>query len=160
MNLVQHYVAQVREAARLCVDHVAQHLGCHDDDRCLTVDGVVPCQQADPVGAVLAPEVSVLLVRQGLDRRRVEHLRAFSEGEVDRVLGDDRLARTRRCADQDRLALVEEVERIELEPVKGIRMFRDELFAGRGRGRQAPSCAPSRAAGHLRSILPMTMDAS
>ena len=92
VNLVQHYIAQVRETAWLRVDHVAKHFGCHDDDRCLTVDGVIPCQKADPIGAVSVPEVPVLLIRQGLDRRRVEHLRTFSEGQVDRVLCDDRLA--------------------------------------------------------------------
>ena len=159
VNLVQHDIAQVRKAPGLGVDHVAQDLGRHDDDRRLAVYGVVPGQQAHLPGAVLAAEVPVLLIREGLYGRGVEDLRPFREGEVDGVLGDDRLARARRGADEDRLAVVEEVEGVELESVKRIRVVREELLAGHQRGRQAPSCAPSRAR-HLPSTLPITIEAS
>ena len=72
VDLVEHDEAEVVERRRAGVDHVAQHLGRHHDDRGVAVDGVVAGQQADVAGAVALAEVAELLVRQRLQRRGVE----------------------------------------------------------------------------------------
>ena len=59
---------------RAGVEHVAQDLGGHHDDRRLAVDRGVTGEQPDRVGAVPRDQLGVLLVRQRLDRRRVERL--------------------------------------------------------------------------------------
>src|SRR4029077_1880657 len=59
------------------------------------------------------------LVAQGLQRRRVEHLRALAQRPEDGVLGDDRLAARRRGADQDAASSrVELLDRLALERVE------------------------------------------
>jgi len=78
---------------------------------------------------------------------------------VDRVLGHDGLARSSRRADEDRLALVENLQGVELEAVERIGMIRENRSREVTRA-AAPSCPRSRAACHLPSILPMRMDAS
>ena len=52
VHLVEHDEAEVVERRRAGVDHVAQHLGRHHDDRRVAVDGVVAGEQADVAGAV------------------------------------------------------------------------------------------------------------
>jgi hypothetical protein len=86
VHLVHHDVRQPAQpvAARAAstvashrpvgVQHVAQHLGGHHDHVGVAVDDVVTGEQADPVGAVALDQVVELLVRQRLDRRRVEAL--------------------------------------------------------------------------------------
>ena len=118
VHLVHDDVAEVVEGARAGVDHVPQHLGRHDDDRGLGVDRAVTGQQADVRGAVPAGEVGVLLVRQGLDRRRVERLAALLQGQVDRELADDGLARTGRGGDQDARARLDVRARLALVVVE------------------------------------------
>ena len=100
------------------VDHVAQDLGGHDDDGRVAVDRVVAREQADAVRAVRADEVAVLLVRERLQRGRVERLRPLGERPGDRVLGDEGLARPGRRGDEHRAARVERVERARLERVE------------------------------------------
>ncbi len=67
VHLVHDDVREPVQGARPRVQHVAQHLGRHDDDGRLPVDRRVPGEQAHGVGAVAAHEVRVLLVRQRLD---------------------------------------------------------------------------------------------
>ena len=128
---------EVVEALRAAVDHVAQHLGGHHDDRRVTVDRVVAGQQPDLDLAVELDEVAVLLVRQRLDRRRVERPRATSSGELDAVLGDDRLAAPGRCRDDDVPPVVEGVERLELEPIEREGVARQDRPVGQ---RARPRC--------------------
>ncbi len=121
MDLVEDDVSDEVEALWILVDQVAQDLGCHHDDRRLVVDRVLAGDQADHFFAVLAHEVVIFLVAQGLERSRVENFDAVLQSPEDRVLGDHGLAAGGRCADQhaassllqlfDRLAL----ERVELE---------------------------------------------
>ena len=72
VDLVHDDVTEARQGGRTGIHHVAQHLGRHDDDGSLAVDGGVPGEQPDVGGAVAPTEIGVLLVGQGLDRRRVE----------------------------------------------------------------------------------------
>ena len=64
----------------------------------MTTTGASPLIEESPVsrptfvGAVPPHEVGVLLVGQGLDRRRVERLAPRRQGEVDGELADDGLA--------------------------------------------------------------------
>ena len=101
----------------------------------MTTIGAWPLIELSPVSRPTrsAPyslaEIAVLLVRERLDRRRVEGLGTLGEREVDGVLGDDGLARPGRGAHEDGLAVVEEVECVELEAVERIGMLRDELLA-------------------------------
>jgi hypothetical protein len=111
----------------LGVEHVAQHLGGHHDHGRVAVDGVVPGEQADCFLAVALGEVGVLLVRQRLDRRRVERLAPLGQRLVDGELPDDRLARAGRRADQDAGTLVERLARLHLEGVEGEAELRGEV---------------------------------
>ena len=76
VDLVHHDVAEAVQRGAPGVEHVAQDLGGHHDDRCIGVDRVVAGQQPDVVGSVALDKVGVLLVRQRLDRSRVEALLA------------------------------------------------------------------------------------
>ena len=60
--------------------------------------------------AVRRHELPVLLVGQGLERRRVEGFAPLGEGASDRVLGDQRLARSGGGRDEYRPPGVERVE--------------------------------------------------
>ena len=90
----------------------------------ITTIGASPLIELSPVSrptrsrAVRADEVAVLLVRQRLERRRVEGLAAARERALDRVLGDEGLARAGRRGDEHRTAGVERVERVALEVVE------------------------------------------
>ena len=112
MDLVHHDREQPRERRRAFVEHVAKHLGRHDDDRRLGVDRVVPGQQPHRAGAVLVDEVAELLVRERLQRGRVEGLASTVQGSLDREFRDDGLARAGRRGDEHRPSLVHGVDRI------------------------------------------------
>ena len=125
MDFVEHHVAHEVEARGVFVDEVAEDLGGHHDHGGVVVDRVLAGHQSNSSFAVLAHEVVVFLVAQRLQWRRVDDLGSIPKRAEDRVLGDDRLAAGRRCADEhpagpgvqlvDRLAL----ERVELEREAG-----------------------------------------
>ena len=118
VHLVHDDVAEPAQGVRPGVEHVAQHLGRHDDDGRLGVDGVVAGEQTDRRGAVAAHQVGVLLVGQRLDRCRVEALAALGQREVHRELADDRLARAGRRGDQHPVTRLERLARAHLEGVE------------------------------------------
>ena len=118
VDLVEHDDAEPVQLRRAGEQHVAQHLGRHHDDRGAGPDRDVPGQQADRALAVLLAEVGELLVRERLERRRVEGLAVRGARAVHAVPGDDRLARSRRRAHEHRRAAVEGVEGADLEPVE------------------------------------------
>jgi hypothetical protein len=62
VDLVQDHELQALEGSALLVQHVAEHLGGHDDEGGLRIDGVVAGQQPHPAGAVAGGEVPELLV--------------------------------------------------------------------------------------------------
>ena len=121
VHLVHDDVGEVGEQVRVGVEHVAQHLGRHDDDARAGVDVGVAGEQADLRRPVLGDELLELLVAERLHRRGVEHLRArLAHGQEDRELGDDRLARAGRRGDEHAAALLEcgagrELEGVEVE---------------------------------------------
>ncbi len=123
VHLVQHDVAQALQGVGARVDHVAEHLGGHHHDRRVAVDGVVACQQTDAFGSVRPDEVAVLLIRQRLQRGRVEGLGALGERAGDRVFGHEGLARSRRRGHEHRSPGIERVEGVELELVQRERPF-------------------------------------
>ncbi|SIJ32593.1 Uncharacterised protein [Mycobacteroides abscessus subsp. abscessus] len=118
VDLVEDDEAEVIEAARVVVEHVAQDLGGHDDDRRIPADRRVPGEESDVLGAVDGDEIGELLVAQRLDRGGVEHPGAGVHREVDGELGDDRLAGPGRRGDEDVLALLELLARLDLEVVE------------------------------------------
>src|SRR5919106_1734726 len=118
VHLVHHHRDQAVQRVASLVQHVPQHLGGHDDDGRLTVDRVVPGEQAHLRGAVSGDQVAELLVRERLQRRRVEALALFLECALDRVLGDDRLAGAGRRGHEHRFPLRERLDRRELERVE------------------------------------------
>ncbi len=119
VHLVHHDVAETAQRVRAAVEHVAQHLGGHDDDGRLAIDRVIPGEQADVVLAVARDEVAVLLVAQRLDRRCVEALAPQPQRQEDRELPHDRLAGAGRRGDEDALAALQCVARPALEVVEG-----------------------------------------
>ena len=124
VHLVHHDVAQTLQRRRPRVQHVAQHLGRHDDHPGVAVDVRVAGEQAHLVRAVHLDELPELLVRQGLHRRRVERLGrvrvggGFAHRQMDRELPHDRLARTRGRGDQHTAAVLEGVASGDLEGVE------------------------------------------
>ena len=118
VHLVEDHHVQVVEGGRPRIEHVAEHLGGHHHNGRVAVDCGVTGEQSHPLGAQPGDEIAVLLVRERLDGRGVEGLATGVEGDVDRRIGDDRLARTRRCSDQDGAAGVELGDRLELETVE------------------------------------------
>ncbi|KZM36846.1 hypothetical protein OJAG_04830 [Oerskovia enterophila] len=118
VDLVHDDEREPVEGARARVEHVAQDLGRHDDDRGVAVDRRVAGQEPDLVGAVAAREVGVLLVGQGLDGRGVEGLASPRQGQVDRELPHDGLARTRGCCHEHTAPLLEGLAGADLEVVE------------------------------------------
>ena len=117
VHLVEHDDGQIVEIAP-AVDHVAQHFGRHHHDGGIAVDRVVTGQETDTVVTVDLDEIAVLLIRECLDGRGVERASTASERHLDAVLGDDGLATAGRSGDDDMVALVERVQRVELELVE------------------------------------------
>ncbi len=66
MDFIEDHDVQLGECPGIGVDHVAQYLGRHDDDRGVTVDRVVSRQEADGSGTVRGTEVAVFLVGESL----------------------------------------------------------------------------------------------
>ncbi len=139
VHLVHHDVLSPRSAAGVGVEHVAQDLGGHHHDAGVAVDVRVAGQQAHLIGAVHVLQLAELLVRQRLDRGRVERLvgmpviRCLAHREVDGELPHDRLAGTCRRRHQDAAAVFERVasgdlERVELETL-GCREGRGDRMA-------------------------------
>ena len=96
MHLVEDNDTQVIQGCPR-VDHVAAHLGRHDDDRSFGVNRRVAGRQADVVRPVEVAQLKVLLVGQRLDGRRVKGAHAALQGHVGTELADDSLARARGC---------------------------------------------------------------
>ena len=129
VHLVEDDVAEVAQCVGTRVDHVAQHLGRHHDDRSVTVDRVVAGEEPDALRSVAAHEVGVLLVRERLDRSRVERLGALRERMCDRVFRDEGLARRCRRGDEHRRPGVDRVDRGDLEVVEREAVAGEELGA-------------------------------
>ena len=135
VDLVHHHEAEALQRPGPGVQHVAEDLGRHHDDRGIAVDDVVAGQQADPVVAVARDEVVVLLVRQGLDRGRVERLAAGLEREVDGELAHDRLAGAGRRRHQDSAPVLDlpagaHLEVVEREGVEALEGPQHRVAAG------------------------------
>ena len=127
VHLVEHDDRESIECRAARVDHVAQHLGGHHDHRRVAVDRVVAGEQPDVLRTEPRHEIVVLLVRQRLDRCRVERPIAVGDRDVDGVLGDDGLAAAGRRGDEHRLPLVERVEGAQLEVVERKAVVGDQL---------------------------------
>ena len=119
VDLVEHDRVQALEQVRARQQHVAQHLGGHDDHRRPRPQGGVAGQQPDVLLAVGGDQLPVLLVRQGLERRRVEGLAVGGQGPVHGVGGHQRLARPGRGGHQHRVPRVQRLEGLVLEFVEG-----------------------------------------
>ena len=121
VDLVENDPPQPAERRRPGVQHVAQDFGGHDHHRSVGVDGVVPGQQPNVVDAVATHQIVKLLVRQGLDRGRVERLGTGAQRLIHSVLGHHRLARARWCCHQHGLTGIYSGESFELETIEGER---------------------------------------
>lgn len=116
------------------------HLGGHDEAGALGLDGHVAREEPD--GELLG-KIPELLVRDGLDGRRVDGLCAVARGERERVLGHHRLPGARVRGHEHVLPALEQahgrlLEVVELEGVVhgqvGPDLFKLHLRAeGRGR---------------------------
>ena len=136
VHLVEHDESEVVQRPRPPVDHVAEDLGRHHDDRGVAIDRVVAGEQPDGVLAVDGGQIAVLLVRQRLDRRGVERSMAGGPSHGDAVFGDHGLTAPGRRRNDDVVTAIERVERVGLEPVDRERVARRQLRpAGRGRSR-------------------------
>ena len=92
VNLVEHHRVQALEEIGAGQQHVAEHLGGHDDHRRPGTQRGVAGQQPHVLFTVGGDQLTVLLVRQCLERCRVERLAVGGQGPVHRVGGHQRLA--------------------------------------------------------------------
>ena len=119
VDLVEDHGVQALEQVRAGQQHVAEHLGGHDDDGRPRAQRGVAGQQPDVLLAVGGDQLRVLLVRERLERRRVEGLAAGRQGPVDGVGRHQRLARAGGGGHQDRVPGVQGLEGLVLEVVEG-----------------------------------------
>ena len=133
VHLVHHDGVQARECGRSLVQHVAEDLGGHDDDGRLRIDRVVAREETDRPRAVFGDEIAELLVRQGLQRGRVEGLGAAVERALDGELRDDGLPRAGRRGHEGRHPAMDGIDRLVLERVEREGELPREVL-GRGHG--------------------------
>ena len=136
VDLIQHHVGQAGQGRRAGVEHVAQHLGGHDDHRRLAVDAVVAGEQPHLVGAVAPGEVVVLLVGQRLDRRGVEAFAALGQRQVHGKFPDNGLTGAGRRGHEHAVAAGQRLARTPLEVVER------EVVQPLERGQLGPVLAP------------------
>ena len=128
VHLVHHDVGEALEGVAPLVEHVAQDLRGHDHHRGFGVDRVVAGEEAHAARPVPSHEVAELLIRQRLQRRRVEGLGALLQRALYGVLGDDRLPGAGRRRDQHGLTPVEGLDGLALELVERERVVGLESF--------------------------------
>lgn len=87
MNFVKDDPRDLTHDFGSTVQHGSQNLCRHDQARGTGVDGNISCHQTNI--AKLLQKLSVLLVRQGLDRTGVDDTLLSSKGGGDSKLGDD-----------------------------------------------------------------------
>lgn len=90
MAFVEDHVSQVFR--RLQVEHIAQDLRGHDQDRSLGVHLHVAGQDPDVFSAKLSAKVSIFLVAEGLDGSGIGDALPIRQGPENRKLGDQGLA--------------------------------------------------------------------
>ncbi|MEZ5203894.1 MAG: hypothetical protein R2701_05820 [Acidimicrobiales bacterium] len=118
VDLVEDHPAELGKRPRPRVDHVAEHLGGHHDDRSVRTDGVVAREQPHLVGAEAMAQVGELLVGERLDRGGVEGSSPAGQRAIDRVVGHHGLACPRRRRDQHVAVGVDGRVGLALEPVE------------------------------------------
>ena len=128
-------------------EHVAQDLGRHDDHRRPGPDRAVAGQQPDVLLAVGGGQFGELLVRQGLEGRRVEGLAPGGQRPVDRVGRHQGLARAGGGGDEDGLVGIEAAQGVLLEVVEdereaGLELRQAARLDGPPEGGQRPSSFP------------------
>ena len=128
VDFVEHDHGKVAEVTT-GIDHVAQHFGRHHHNRCVTVDRVVTRQQANLLGTVNLDEVSVLLVRERLDRCGVECPLAVAEGGFDSVLGNHGLSAPSGDGDDHMMTVIERFDCFLLKPVEREVVSSENLLA-------------------------------
>ena len=167
MDLVENHDAETVEEVGARVDHVAENLGGHDHHRCISTDAVVAGQQSHPIATEPRGELAHLLIRERLDGSRVGDPATLGQCALDGVLRHERLARRRRCCDEYRVARVDDVERFDLEAVRGEALARHQGAAaslGLGRHDALDAARRSRRGTHPRRrrvrTCPITIDIS
>ena len=131
VHFVEDDGMQGLEQVRAGQQHVAQDLGRHDHHGRPGPHRGVARQQADMVLAVGGHELGELLVREGLERRRVEGLAPRRQGPVDGVGRDQGLPRAGRGGDEDGLVGIEAAQGVLLEVVEDEREARPRTPPGR-----------------------------
>ena len=101
VHLIHDHIAQAGQRGRVGVEHVAQHLGGHDDHGCFRVNARIAGEQTHVILTVRAHKVVVFLVAQRLNGGRVERLHAAAQRQVDTELTHNGLTGTRRRGNED-----------------------------------------------------------
>ena len=102
-------------------------VGCHNENGGVAVHHNVPSQQADLLVAPDLAEIPVLLVRERLDRRGIDGSRVVLARHEDSELANDGLARAGRRSDQDRVAVRERADGVELKVIELVGLLGGEL---------------------------------
>ena len=132
---VQHDSLNIRERiivfAGFRIEHVAEDLGGHHHDRGIAIHTQITRHQPDVLLAVGLTEITQLLVGQRLQRRCVEDLLVVRQGAVNRVFPHQGFAGARRRAHDNGMALIERVNRFQLEIIQRERKNGGWIEAGR-----------------------------
>ncbi len=143
--------------------HVAQYFGGHHHHWSVRPVGDVPCEQTRALTPVHRGQLGELLVRQCLERRRVEGLATVGHGACDRVIGDHRLPRSSRGRHEHRTPRVERVAGLRLERVQPEGQTEFERVAHLRSARRFSAHEDNRLFTHVcqrRRSLPMMMETS
>ena len=120
VDLIHDHVGQAIEGRRFCVNHIAQHLGGHDDDLCIRVDRYVTGEQAYGLFAMLFHQVVVLLVAQGFNWRRIKALGSPAQRQRDSKFAHDGFAGAGRRADQYTMTVLHGLAALYLELIQRV----------------------------------------
>ena len=66
VDLIHHHIPQALQKRTRCIEHVAEHLGGHDDHSGFWIDTGVPGEKSNFAKSVGGDQLLVLLVGQGL----------------------------------------------------------------------------------------------
>ena len=118
MDFVKNDVLKRKQGVGMLVQHIPQHFRGHHDNIRLGVDGRVPREQPDMLGAIDCGQIMVLLVAQCLDRGGIKRLDMMLVRQVHREIRDHRLPRARRGCHKDIVPGFQGFTRLNLESVK------------------------------------------
>ena len=115
MNFIHHYRAEILQRCRICVEHVSQYFGSHDQHICFRVDIGIAGEKAYPILTKTFYKLLKLLIREGFNRRCVETFLSLSKCAEGGKFTYNCLSRASGSGDKDALAIFNGLAGFDLE---------------------------------------------